>query len=448
METIMETFTLYGRTFKHGKCGELDVWDAIINKGNVAYYRIYKMKTESETKWVFYIRQKNKENEIMYHHNNTNVSTPPLTGWETSKKVRRILVYTIGNLNALEGSTNNTINLCILLSKLNTVYVHLLLTNNINNLFFSKKLLSIKNIKIHEPRHFYVSSINHTNYDTFINILDKQYNYKSIFIRTPLHLTQNLPLINKSVFFIQYSNSRNDKILNQVKNIFFSNKEVMDFYLEKYKNNTKKIIEIFPMVRSMGECSQTLDKNFINVINVCYLGSFKKEYLVKEYLDIFKNIHLKIKDIKICLYIFGDVYTKDSGLSKKMLLELSKTNNNIIYSGKINNEDVEKNLKNMHFGLSVRNDKFNTHLDLSSKLIDYSRNGVIPICNKTRINQYILGENFNGYVKTPDDIVDKLQAYIQNINLYNIDKEISISGSKKLLHENYIPVLENYINTL
>lgn len=78
----MNTFKLYGRTFIRGKCGEIDVWDAIINKDNILFYRIYK----TETRWILYIRQINKPNEILYYNTNIKNDVPPLIDWKYTNK--------------------------------------------------------------------------------------------------------------------------------------------------------------------------------------------------------------------------------------------------------------------------------------------------------------------------------------------------------------------------
>lgn len=437
---MIEEFELYNNIYKHGKVGELDVWNASIKKNNIMYYRIYK----TDTKWVLFIRQKNKQNKILYENFNLGVNNPPLNGWEKTIKIKTILVYTIGSLNILQGCANNTINLCILLSKINSVSVHLLLHENININVFSNELLKTKNIKIYQPSNFNLKIIDHTNYSFIINKLDNIYNYTAYFIRTAFNVKQQLPDIKKSIFFIHYTNASDSIVLNKINNIFFSNKIVMDYCLSKFNLDNKKCIEIFPMVRSIGECNQTLSNN---IINVCYLGSFKKDYLVKEFLNVFKKIKM-IKNFNIFFYIYGSTF-KDSSFNKQTLLTLANSNdNNIIYNGHIKNENIEKVLKNMHFGLSVRSEKFDNHLDLSSKLLDYTRNGVIPLCNKAKINEYILGNKFNGYVSKPEDILNKILYYINNQDIYTVDKNISISGSKKLLHENYIPVITEFINNL
>ena len=78
----VKTFKLYGRTFKYSKCGKINVWDAIINKKNIIFYRIYKMVDQ----WVLYIKQKYKKNIILYHNNNINNDVPPLFNWEKTIK--------------------------------------------------------------------------------------------------------------------------------------------------------------------------------------------------------------------------------------------------------------------------------------------------------------------------------------------------------------------------
>jgi hypothetical protein len=72
---------LYGRTFKYTKSGKIDTWDAIINKKNILFYRIYKKKS----RWVLYIKQKNKTNKILYDNYNINSDIPPLLYWKKTK---------------------------------------------------------------------------------------------------------------------------------------------------------------------------------------------------------------------------------------------------------------------------------------------------------------------------------------------------------------------------
>lgn len=435
----MKKIELFGNTYVHGKVGDLDVWNSMINKENLMYYRIYK----TNSRWVLFLVTKNKPNEILYQNLNLEVNVPPLSGWNKVEKLRKILVYTIGSLNILQGCANNTINLCILLSKLNNTSVHLLLRENINHAIFSKDLLNLKNLIIHEPSHFNLKQIDHMNYAYIINKLDSFHNYAACFIRTAFDVNQNLPNINKSVFFIHYTNAKNPKLLSRLKNIFFSNKVVMDECLKKYKLSGKNCTEIFPMVRNIGDCKQMLN----NVINICYLGSFKKDYLVKEFINVFRNVKT-IRNHKICFYIYGNTF-KDYSFNRQTLLKISNDkNNNILYKGAIKNENIEAALKNMHFGLSIRTKRFDNHLDLSSKLIDYTRNGVVPLCNKAKINEYILGDDFRGYTNKPCNILTKIRFYIENPDVYIKDKITGIEGSKKLLHENYLSSIDKFINNI
>ena len=76
----IKVFKLYGRTFKYKRYKIIDVWDSIINKNNIIFYRIYQMKN----KWVLYIKQKYKKNIILYYNDNINNNNniPPLIEWK------------------------------------------------------------------------------------------------------------------------------------------------------------------------------------------------------------------------------------------------------------------------------------------------------------------------------------------------------------------------------
>lgn len=308
---------------------------------------------------------------------------------------------------------------------------------NKNNIF--KNELDVKFTRIFEPGNFIslASGCFSVKTEYLINYfftVEKFYDY--VIIRS-IGLMHNLSyLINKldittrkrikdKIIYIVIDRPEENLFMNNLHNTFHMT--LVKYFKEKKNKNVPQYI-IPPLLRD--EEVYEKDYTFENIVyDFCYVGTFHERSKIENVLDCFIGVKYKI-------IIAGKV--QSLFLEKfNLLKEKYKKNKNIIFKTSLEGISADQGndiIKMSKFGIRVDNPVE----CLSSKVLNYICYNRIPIVQRIKTHELLLGKDYPFYIdNNPNKVKQDLASLIKNITndniLISLDK---VKKAKKKLNIN------------
>jgi len=361
--------------------------------------------------------------------------------------MKKILFWAPCNLNIMCGITTITNNMLKILSKNNEVhFLSKFITNN------EYKNQSIKYLK---PM-IYNENILHENEKliNIINDLDNKNKYDIIILRT-IDIVKNklyLKINNLKKIYIYVHNPFLKINIEDINNLYKKCGGILcssDLCKNKFiniVNNNKNIITFFPCIENVNNYN---NKKFEekNIIKILYTGSFKKGYCIKEIIEsIIKINSKKNKNIeRIELHMYGNIYKGYNKVEIKYINDLINKNKNIIYKyDPLLHDTLIKKFKNYDFGISFRGEWVKNAVDISSKILEYSNEGLPVILNSHSINIDAYGQEYPCYIQSLDNLFDKINQLYTDKNLYQCAIKNGYEACQKYSFEK----MKNNINNI
>jgi glycosyltransferase involved in cell wall biosynthesis len=197
--------------------------------------------------------------------------------------------------------------------------------------------------------------------------------------------------------------------------IFVQTPQLGSHLKQLFSNIERKIRALPPMVPNPSNFVSRKDigtkKDFI----VVYSGQFKREYASLEMLRIFRKAKENFPSLKF--NVFGNKIhaSRHDQIFRKSILKGLESTPELIWHKSVSREDVLSALSYADIGWAWRLDQLEQNtLEISTKLLEYSSNGIPPIMARSKINQEVFGVDYPLFANSEAEAYEKLIFALNN----------------------------------
>ncbi|MHA1251979.1 MAG: glycosyltransferase [Candidatus Helarchaeota archaeon] len=225
--------------------------------------------------------------------------------------------------------------------------------------------------------------------------------------------------------------------------IFITNE--LDKYFKKSFNLKKPSIIIPILVEP--ERFDNISNSFLS--NIEYLAFCGYLWGDKDGVDILVEAFSKVSKVypDLKLYLIGDISNKRE--FDKLFNKLKRLNiyNNVIFTGKVNRDEIPDLLTRAKLLLLSRPDNIQAKGGFPTKLGEYLATGKPVVVTKVGEIPFYLKDRVNAFLAEPDSSEAFANKILEALNDYNFAKKIGENGKKLSIKEfNYIYQTKNLIN--
>ncbi|WP_051456757.1 glycosyltransferase [Brochothrix campestris] len=196
--------------------------------------------------------------------------------------------------------------------------------------------------------------------------------------------------------------------------LFLQTEEMKKAFCELTKENGSKIELLKPMIPNITE--QPRFKNNNN--KLIYTGKFAEEWYIEELLDIVDG--LTQAKVSIDLSIAGDKFQGPLNDRRAELIERFDQMEAVKWHGAVSRKQGQLLIESADLGMGFRSESIdnNESVELSTKLLEYSRAGKPVICRPTKLHRKLLGNNYPLFVNSTRDCQTIIKNVIADSQLY------------------------------
>jgi hypothetical protein len=388
-----------------------------------------------------------------------NMNVPKYTALMNMERLPRdmykILFWSPGNMNLIDGSTVVTKQMIKLLSKLENSIIFFLLPSNIDSSgWFPDELKNSENIRIIEPKLLGLECL--TEGRTWIQVVNRLYQiyvFDRMIVRS-LGLWKNyLPSLMNLSF--------RHKIDVFVQSCMFDQYEPI--VLQQLFNEFGTLLASSPLVKQKIELSESsqvflpvIEKTYdepsnsfpTNVLKICYAGKFREEYRIRDLISAFSLIQKDLREhpdewneiTSVEFHIFGDNFRYQKASEHSAVIHRINRTPGIVFHGGVEHSKLLELLPEYHFCLSYRD--FNDCLDVSSKVLEFASLGIPILMNQTSINEHLFGSSYPGYVSDVFEIMHAVKKMVRYPESYQLAQKCCLGAVDEFTHEKTLSCLQ------
>lgn len=145
------------------------------------------------------------------------------------------------------------------------------------------------------------------------------------------------------------------------------------------------------------------------------------------------------------MHIFGHCYIGYSNKEISYIKNLIQNNKKIIYLyDPIPNHILLEKLKKYDVGISFRTDHIKDAVDISSKILEFSNEGIPVIINDHKINIKLYGNDYPCYIKNLDELLLTIEKIFCNNDTYNL----AVLNGYKACEQYHLKTIKNNFDRL
>ena len=146
-------------------------------------------------------------------------------------------------------------------------------------------------------------------------------------------------------------------------------------------------------------------------LRVVYSGKFDRDYSVEQFADLRALMALHRIDVEV--HMVGDKFNAlkdDPSFVSRMQNKLRSTPG-LVWHGGVPRVEAMRIMASAAFGLCVRGSKYDSSLEISTKLLEFCALAVPPILNRTEIHENLLGRDYPFFASDMQGIASALAVY-------------------------------------
>ncbi len=243
---------------------------------------------------------------------------------------------------------------------------------------------------------------------SILNAIDKKIRFDNIVMRAPRFVKdmyRNIgnpsykKIISKmdiyfaglSIFEDSYELTILNNVHLNINRLLVQTEQMRDYAEQMFPELVERVIVLSPMVPKIIYQDDKGIKNKIKNKSVVYAGKLDANYLIEDYIDN----SLSISELGYKVKLIGSKFNtvkNDKNFKKRLESKIEKEK---IQWTKIlgRNETIDEVSKST-FLISIRDKKFDTNNEISTKLLESISAGTLPIINKSRANMSIVGDKY------------------------------------------------------
>ncbi|WP_045453031.1 hypothetical protein [Psychrobacter sp. JCM 18903] len=277
---------------------------------------------------------------------------------------------------------------------------------------------------------------------SILNAIDKKIHFDNIIMRAPRFVKDmyrniaNLSykkIISKmdiyfaalSVFEDSYELTILNNVHSSINRLVVQTEQMRDYAEQMFPELVERVIVLNPMVPKIIYQDSKAIKNKIKNKSVVYAGKLDVNYLIEDYIDN----SLSISELGYKVKLIGSKFNTvkdDKGFKNRLE---SKIKEKGIQWTKVlgRNETINETSKST-FLISIRDKKFDTNNEISTKLLESISAGTLPIINKSRANMSIVGDNYPLFADSYSELYSIIGAF--SLTTSNYKKILNIAQNK------------------
>jgi len=187
------------------------------------------------------------------------------------------------------------------------------------------------------------------------------------------------------------------------------------------------------------------DKPPLSAPKLGYSGKFSPPYMINEMLDAFEKICRLLPGAE--MHVVGDKFHNSppvKDFEKNISQRLTNTPG-VIWHGGVSRQEASEILGLVHVASSWRDKSFDNSLEMSTKILEYSSQGIPVLMNPSTVQYRIFGPDYPCYVESETDFINKFSELISSPELYKKVSEtvrgIAEQYTFESVYEGIIPLL-------
>lgn len=214
-----------------------------------------------------------------------------------------------------------------------------------------------------------------------------------------------------------------------------------------YGIDAHKILTVPPMVPPEAFAIRADPPSSPEGLRVVYSGKFDRDYSVEQFADL--RTLMALHRIDVDVHMVGDKFNAvrdDPSFVSRMQGKLRNTPG-LVWHGGLPRVDAMRIMASAAFGLCVRSAKYDSSLEVSTKLLEFCALSVPPILNRTDIHEALLGKDYPFFADDMQGIASALSIYQRNRPLYEEARERVRDRVRRYSIERTAPKLLNALET-
>ena len=374
-----------------------------------------------------------------------------------------VIIYGDLDTNIIDGSSVWLMSLCEAFTETD-VSVHLLLKCDITREILLKPLINNPEIKIIEPKHFGIQDgkISAEDAINLIEILDGIYGgYKSIILRgleVSSHslgkksLWQRVYPYLTDYYFIDTDGTRKNKPNTEtlipdlekfVGAFFVQTQQIKEDLSNEFGVSHENMILLPPMIPDTEDVE--FERKMIDKLKIGYSGKIAPLWGITELIKSTEGSN------EVEIHIIGDKIHKNTPEHPNFyaeILSLLEDSSHVIWHGGMERNDALELMGKMDVAWCYRSPLLESNtLEISTKLIENTRQGIPSIVTRNQLNQELFGDDYPLFVSDAKEInplLNKLIPIIEDIDFekYSLQvKKHEISNSRTQIIQPFIQSL-------
>ncbi|MCU7745558.1 group 1 glycosyl transferase [Priestia megaterium] len=204
------------------------------------------------------------------------------------------------------------------------------------------------------------------------------------------------------------------KIYSTFPKIFVQTNETKNLLNSILSVKGEKFCLLTPMIPDYGETPDFVNRNN----SLVYTGKFAKGWYTEEILDAFKSVYEE--DHSLVLNIAGDKFQGELIPEKDRIINRFNAESNVNWLGAIPRSESIKLVEESDVGVGWRSELIDndTSVELSTKILEYGRQGKPVLLRRTKMYEDLLGKDYFLFVDNEEEFVRKTLEVMYNRNLY------------------------------
>lgn len=270
-------------------------------------------------------------------------------------------------------------------------------------------------------------SISSDDLITLLTAINKKEVLDHIVMRAPRHLeelhkytmaSKNYDLINKvdayfarlNIFSEDYDLSVISTIRFAINRLIVQTEQMRDYAEQLYPIFVGKVIVLNPMIPRTYAIEDQKIAHKIENKSVIYAGKIDTNYLIEDYVDHAPFLNTLGFDVVLVGSKFNTIKTDKSFRSR---VENKIEGGHIEWVKVLSREQTIQKVSQATFLVSIRDKRFDSDNEISTKLLESIAAGTLPIINKNNVNIGVVGADYPLFA----DSFSELESTINRFNL-------------------------------
>lgn len=356
----------------------------------------------------------------------------------------KVLVYGDVDLNIMDGSAVWLTSMAGMLATSPDIQTDILLKARIKNTRLTEEMAEYSNVKMIQPyedlekRTF--ANGNRMNVAEAVRVmkeLDAKNKYNLIIVRgfdLVRQLLQESKLAGKTVPYItdfhhtltessRKERSELSEVYRRFPNLFMQTEPMKQAFMRLMNVDGAKIQILFPMVPNM-----TAEPSFRNQNDrLIYTGKFAADWYTEELLELAPKL-----DKNMMIGIAGDKFQGELAAKKEQIMQQFTEEPMIDWQGAMSRSASQQFIEDGDVGISWRSEAIDNDesVELSTKLLEYGRNGKPVLLRRTKMHEDLLGKDYPLFVMTKEEFIEKATQSLTDSKLYERAARMTYEASK------------------